>query len=728
MKDFITQLACEGETMLFLKKMGRGFVPHLPEQYDGEGEWFGNTGVFILDRMTDRLAAKRANIEHVALLMLDDIGTKSRAPALDPTWKIETSPGNFQWVYVYSEQPTKGDHAAALKAMATMGYTDPGAINPVRNFRLPGSVNSKKKFTAVLHEFHPERAFTLAQICDALGVVPDAAEGDPLDIGLTDSGEKDAVFLWLGEQHLVLDLPNSSGWAAVVCPNAEQHTNDDPAGRYFPATRAFKCLHGHCVGIDSTVFLGWIAEQGGPVAEHGLRDDLLVEKMKGVAAALTPTAAFPDRAAQLVAKLDRIAADRVEKSEWHHRFAYVQSDDSFFDLETRAEIPRSVFNALFRHVACRSVRSNRLIEASIAFDELRKDSNARVLSGITYAAGESVLCTEKGLVFGNKWIDQRRPGVPGDVTPWLKLAERLIPDDAERGHVFDVMAFKLQQPRLKINHAILHGGRQGVGKDTFWHPFLWSVGNVALVQNNEIGQQWGYAYESEVIVLNELRQSDMRDQRALENVLKPLIAAPPTHLSVNRKGKHPYDAINRLQLIAFSNDRAAISLATDDRRWFVLWSDRQPLDGAPIWAWYEAGGREAVAAWLYARDASAFNPGARPPSTEAKEAMASSSLSPSEDYLMELIEAGAPPFDRGVVAGPWPRLLERVKARGIPEGVFLSTRALQHALTACGWVDKGLVHSRVHPTKRHAFCAPALSDMPKGELRAMIEPGLTAVK
>ena len=56
---------------------------------------------------------------------------------------METSPGCFQWGYAFTEQPTKAEFSAAIVAIAEAGYTDPGAINCVRNFRLPGSVNLK---------------------------------------------------------------------------------------------------------------------------------------------------------------------------------------------------------------------------------------------------------------------------------------------------------------------------------------------------------------------------------------------------------------------------------------------------------------------------------------------------------------------------------------------------------------------------------------------------------
>jgi sugar phosphate isomerase/epimerase len=63
------------------------------------------------------------------------------------------------------------------------------------------------------------------------------------------------------------------------------------------------------------------------------------------------------------------------------------------------------------------------------------------------------------LVYGNRWRDARPAVASGaDASPWLDHVERMIPDDVERKHVLDVMAFKVQHPNIKINHAVLHGG------------------------------------------------------------------------------------------------------------------------------------------------------------------------------------------------------------------------------------------------------------------------------
>jgi hypothetical protein len=341
-------------------------------------------------------------------------------------------------------------------------------------------------------------------------------------------------------------------------------------------------------------------------------------------------------------------------------------------------------------------------------------------------------------VYGNRWVDHRPPVKSGDAQVWLDHVERMLPDPVERNHVLDVMAYKLQHPNRKINHAVLHIGHPGSGKDTLWQPFLWGIGgeslsNVSIVRNEEIQSQWGYAYESEVMVFEELRQSEAKDRRALENHLKPIIAAPPDFLQVNRKGMHPYQALNRIFVLAFSNERVPISLAGDDRRWFVTYSEAPRMtetEACAIWDWYKAGGLAVAAGWLYERDVSRFNPGATPPLTEAKIIMIEQGRSTAESYLVEMIERRLGEFSGGVVAAPFYSLCDRLQG-GAPMNTRVVQQALLHALKEAGWVDMGRLASREHSTKKHIFCAPELADTAsKSELRRMVEetPPASAVR
>ena len=155
MLEYFINLAPKGETALIVKQKPTGghhldgspkytWPAYMPTHRTKQGEsWFLNTGSFILDRMPGKPSASVANCTHVLFMMLDDIGTKSKTPPLAPTAIVETSPGNYQYWYAYSDQPTVEEHCAALTAIAAAGYTDPGATNAVRNCRLPGSVNQK---------------------------------------------------------------------------------------------------------------------------------------------------------------------------------------------------------------------------------------------------------------------------------------------------------------------------------------------------------------------------------------------------------------------------------------------------------------------------------------------------------------------------------------------------------------------------------------------------------
>jgi len=747
--SFLKNLAPEGETFLLVrqKPIGTTLQYHadgaikatwpafLPDHKIKEGQsWYGNTASFIVERFEDgRVSASAANCEYILMMMLDDIGTKSKTPPLAPTWIMETSKGSFQWVYVFSVQPPKDDFAAAIRAIADAGYTDPGACNPVRNFRLPGSVNLKPgrdNFAAQLVEFHPEREYTLEEICAALDVVPGPVQSSYSPIRIADDGTDD-VLAWLSNEGLLLTKPNAEGWAAVVCPNAAEHTDGNPEGRYKPLTRAYCCLHSHCVEFGSRLFLDWVAEQGGPDHAPGLREELLVSAMSSALAKLTPNDTYIDVAATIVAETERKELSRTEREDWYTRFAYIQDDDAYFDLQDRREVGRGTFNALFRHISCKSVNSGRKVEASVCFDENRQAKGALALVGITYAAGEDLICTRNSMPHGNRWRDAR-PDVSGvqgvNIDMWLNHVARMVPNEIEREHVLNVMAFKVQHANRKINHAVLHMGNPGAGKDLMWLPMQWALdGGKAIavenIQNADIMSQWGYAYEREMIVFQELRQSEAKDRRALENHLKPIIAAPPEYLTVNRKGMHPYQALNRLFVLAFSNESIPLTLPSDDRRWFVVKSfvNRMPdADGKILVDWYEAGGFARIAAWLHTRDVAAFNPGAAPPVTEAKLILIDTGMSGAESFLAELMRARMGEFGCGAIGGPWQALCDRLTGLA-PAGMKIPVNALMHAFREAEWLDMGLLKSRANTNKKHVFCAPELANKSKTELRDLVQ-------
>jgi len=429
----------------------------------------------------------------------------------------------------------------------------------------------------------------------------------------------------------------------------------------------------------------------------------------------------------------------LQPADWYKRFVYVVSDDCFYDVDTQREYSRQSFNAIFRGVPCFSIHNKqRRIEAATSFDENRAALGSRVLQGLTFAPGESPLIAKSdGTVYANRWRNARPEGVEGDVSQWIRHAERMLPDDQERNHVLNVMAYKVQNPNRKINHAILHAGLPGSGKDSLWAPFFWAIGgetlqNVVTARAEDVVGHWGYALESEVVILNELREPNHYDRRAMENYLKPIIAAPPEFLQVNRKGLHPYPALNRILVVAFSNERVPIAISSEDRRWFVTWSTAQRMtddEGRSLWGWYKAGGFAAVAAYLRERDVSQFNPGATPPMTVHKASLIDLAMSPMELHFSRMVQNREGPFSRGVVASPWVDVI--TACGGATKATTREMReTLFRAMSAAGWVDKGRCTSRHHATPRSIWCAPEFADKRQTEVRTMIEqpPALTLVK
>jgi hypothetical protein len=707
-----------------------------------EDAWYGNTASYIRSRVVCEVSATEQNCERVLFLVLDDIGTKvTKTPTLQPTWKIETSQGCFQWGYTFRQdsQPTKGRFAAAIHAIAEAGFTDMGACNAVRNFRIPGSVNLKNgrnSFVSILHEFDSSREFTLDEICNSINVVP----GPDINGGYRKTSTdrvNDEVLNWLNDTGRVLSPVGSDGWAHILCPDWEEHTGQDTTGtKYDPKNRGFKCHHGHCDGKDSKWFLDWVVSQGGPKAAHGA-DHVTIQsalvpaienlgnhiKKEGESVSRSESKKKAMEKAEtsaglVVHDISAKQASRDLKGDLFEQYAYMSDkSDDFFDMYNKKTCTRKELNALYRHVDFRSMHGGRRVEASVFFDENRDAKGSEVLSGISYAPGDKVIVSVNGLLYGNTWEDSRRDvsaGDHNDIDVWIDHGKSLFEDLADLYHVADVMAFKLQNPKIKINHAVLHTGFEGCGKDTFWAPFIWALGggsdvsdprNVSTIDTEVLNNQWGYHLEKELMIINELKESTTSERHKLANKMKPIIAAPPYQLLINKKGERPYQAVNRIFVLAFSNHFAAISIPDQDRRWFVVHSSAPRMSerkAKSIWDWYEKGGIENVAKWLYKRDVSAFNPAATPRCTMYKKALIEDSRSSIQSHIIQLVIEEYGEFSRGVVAGPFNRMADRLQGSS-PSGVKIHHLSIMEALREAGWTNLGLVGSRKNATKKQVW-------------------------
>jgi hypothetical protein len=773
--DYLSSLAVEGETALFTWRKptldeagqpmlyGDGTVkttwpPMSPAKAKQKPEGtplYGNTGSFVEDRLKENWGAKAANCDYVLVMVLDDIGSKvTKNIPLEPTWKMETTPENYQYGYVFSEQPTKGDFSSLIDALANKRYTDKGARGVVRNFRLPNSPSMKvgtDGFKARLIEFNPGREFTMAEICKAFKVKPETGtyqEFKPLKARKGD----DEVFSWLKERGLVIEEPNGDGWAQVVCPNCASHGDPtDVMAKYKPSDRGFACYHEHCQDWNSKRFLDWVAEQGGPAAVHAVNEEDESDSFSRLAAILPKERPEMSELMKMgeqeqeqkaqVAKVQQKEREQELTAEairvgWYQRYIYLVADDQYFDTVDKVVLKKQSFDALWRHIPCTSAFFNgklpRIIPPSTWFDENREVNGGLACWKVTYAPGEAELVTFEGQTRANTWRDARIKVDKlreVDVNPWLQHMHRLFGDATYVDHILDMMAFKVQNPGIKINHALMVTGVEGNGKDTAFLPFLAAVGglkgdnNISTINGKINAGDWGDHLESEILIFNELKEGTSGERRALANELKPLIAAPPEYLPINKKFQTLYKVLNRLMLIAFSNEMNPLSLSSGDRRWVVFHTVLEPQEEGyyqGLYRWFGRNGHQGLkdcATFLHQRDVSGFNPKATPMMTEAKQDMLDSGRSEAEGWVISLIQGGNPLFQFGVLAKPFYSAAALLTDEA-PRHITVRNQTVEEALIEAGWKRvPGRIKSAQNPSAKTVYASPEVWEEYQAHLR-----------
>lgn len=288
--------------------------------------------------------------------------------------------------------------------------------------------------------------------------------------------------------------------------------------------------------------------------------------------------------------------------------------------------------------------------------------SGRTLVDLTWHPGEPMFISDK-LVDGGGWVHHAgvkiinlyRPpaGIGGDASMaarWIDHIRLIYPDDAD--HVIRWLAQRIQQPGVKINHALVLGGAQGIGKDTILHPVVHGVGpwnTEEIAPSTMMGRFNGWA-KSVLLRISEARDLGDVDRYAFYERSKTVIAAPPDTIRCDEKNLREHHVFNVCGVVFTTNNKTSgMYLPLDDRRHYVAWSDVTrdafgPNYWTDFWAWYDDGGVGHVVAYLRSLDVSTFDPKAPPAQTEAWRAIVDSNMAPEDSELADVIDRlGHPP-------------------------------------------------------------------------------------
>lgn len=285
----------------------------------------------------------------------------------------------------------------------------------------------------------------------------------------------------------------------------------------------------------------------------------------------------------------------------------------------------------------------------------------RHVEQMTWAPGEPIVVRNRVIMDGG-WIDKLgdtvfnlylpptiRFGDPSDVAPWLDHFRLIYPSDLD--HMIRWLAFKVQHPDIKINHALVMGGPQGIGKDTLLEPVKHGVGhwNFKEISPADLKEQFNPYIRSVILRISEARDLGEVDLYALYEATKTLIASPPDVLKCNEKHIRHHTIVNVTGVVYTTNYRTTgLYLPADDRRHYVAWSEKVKEDFGneywdKLWDWYENGGLSNVVAYLRSFDLSSFNPKAPPPLTNAWHAIVDANCAPEEAELADALEVMGDP-------------------------------------------------------------------------------------
>jgi Family of unknown function (DUF5906) len=275
---------------------------------------------------------------------------------------------------------------------------------------------------------------------------------------------------------------------------------------------------------------------------------------------------------------------------------------------------------------------------------------------MTWSPGAPQLVRHK-LIGDGGWVDHKnatvlnlyRPPQPrvGDATkagPWLNHGRRIYPDDADQ--ITLRLAHRVQRPHEKINHGLVLGGLQGIGKDTFLEPVKRAVGpwNFIEVSPQQMLGRFNGFVKSVVLRISEAKDLGEVDRFKFYDHIKTYLASPPDVLRVDEKNLREHSVFNVCFAIMTTNHKSdGIYLPADDRRHYVVWSNsrKEDFDRAywnDLWGWYENEGFGHVAAYLAELHLSGFDPKAPPPKTEAFWAIVDANRPPEDAELADVLD------------------------------------------------------------------------------------------
>jgi len=330
------------------------------------------------------------------------------------------------------------------------------------------------------------------------------------------------------------------------------------------------------------------------------------------------------------------------------RIAYMMKQKKFYDLEDKEMYDGEAIDIKYAKYFDGKY-------TPLKFWKMHKDS--KVCVDFTYKPNDPsrFVHVNKKLMINVYEKNDLQPDPKVDTDIFWALLKHVIPHDAERNHFLDWYAFPLQNPGVKIRHAlIMQSDEFQLGKGSLFDLHRDMLGNhntrkIELAEALDKGKNYLLNYQT--VLIDEAKSSGSWSEKAqLINTLKTIITEGSIGIRQLYREYAEQDTATNYWIN--TNYRDAFPLPANEVRYWVYFSpakrNQQMLDEFHLQRLNHnlAGG---VLAELLERDLSKFNPLAPAPHTIYRDQMCKMADRPLNDYIKEQFEQGASPFDRDMV-------------------------------------------------------------------------------
>lgn len=428
----------------------------------------------------------------------------------------------------------------------------------------------------------------------------------------------------------------------------------DPEMQKLSATEIFNKIIKEEMSIDNdsyfddlvTLFVG--KGVAGFSTDEEILKPLLCIQNSGVDKAYYQTKIARSRSKLMIEDPNKSRADLLKNC------IYIKQRDKFFDLTTNEEYKKEAIDFTYARLFNKKTPSTFIKNnpKRIAVEEWIYDPE-------NYKEDKKLI-TQDDKLYLNSYEPSSLDAEEGNIDLWEKLLDHYFNDQMKyREHFLDWLAFQIQNPGVKIRHAlILVSTQYQVGKGSMWRAIKQMFGN-HNAKEIDVGQALdkskGFLTNSQLVLIDEMQSAGKFDEKMkLLNDLKRIITED--HIS-SRALYIDYKIIKSCtNYLLFTNHVNALSLPNNEVRYWVYVSERARMNDqfyADYHSWLDDGGAKAILYSLKYRDISDnFNPKGIAPDTPYREQMTKGGEHPLTQIIRAMFEEYQYPFsEKQIIIG-----------------------------------------------------------------------------